>query len=485
MADRMTALDAAFWNLERTGQLLHVAGLYTVEGAIDYERLVEDLSSRLHLIPRYAQRVVPVPLGLAHPTWEPARAFDIRDHLLRHTLRPPGDDEQLKRLVGRLFAAPLDRTKPLWELHCIDGHRGDRSALFAKVHHSMIDGVSGVQLMGVLFDPTPNPAPYPPPPPAAPPPPLPTPSQQLWRAIEDGAAAGSALVRGVADLVRRPAELVAKVQELGATAWQLAELTLAPLPETPFNGHVSILRRLEWVTFSLNETKAIKNRLGGTMNDVVLTTIAAALRRYLEERGIMPDRVELRAMCPVNVRTASEHLALGNRVSMMVAPLPVGIYDPRERFRQVRAATEQLKRGGESARNEKLLEALSWLPAPLQTQLGWLQLTHSPVNTVCTNVPGPPVSLYTQGKRLDGMVAMVPLAQGVGLAFAILSYADTITICATFDPALLRDGERIVAHLETSFDELRTLAGVERIERRTPVRPERQRRLDGSSSQVA
>lgn len=483
--DRMTALDAAFWNLERTGQLLHVGGLYTVEGALDFERLVGDLSGRLHLIPRYTQRVVPVPFGLAHPTWEPARGFDIRDHVLRHTLRPPGDDEQLKRLASRLFAAPLDRTKPLWELHLIDGFRGDRSAIFAKVHHCMIDGVSGVQLMGVLFDPTPNPAPYPAAPPATAAAPPPTTAQQIWRALQDGASAGSALARNVAELARRPAELLAKAQELGGTAWQLAELALAPVPQTPFNGHVSILRRVEWATFSLNETKAIKNRLGGTMNDVVLTTIAAALRRYLEARGLVPDRVELRAMCPVNVRTAAEHLQLGNRVSMMVAPLPVGIYDAHERFRQVRAATEQLKRGGESSRNERLLEALSWLPAPLQTQLGWLQLTQTPVNTVCTNVPGPPVSLYSQGRRLDAMVAMVPLAQGVGLAFAILSYADAITICASFDPALLRDGERLVEHLQASFEELRLLAGVERVERRAPVRSERQRRGDGSSSQVA
>src|SRR4249920_346657 len=142
--DRMTALDAAFYNLERTGQLLHVGGVYTVEGALDYERLVDDLASRLHLIPRYTERVVPVPFGLAHPTWEPARGFDIRMHVIRHVLKPPGDDEQLHRLVSRLFAQPLDRNLPLWGVHQIDGWRDDRSALFAKVHHCMIDGVSGV-----------------------------------------------------------------------------------------------------------------------------------------------------------------------------------------------------------------------------------------------------------------------------------------------------------------------------------------------------
>src|SRR5262250_3774202 len=150
--DRMSGLDAAFLYLERTGQLLHVAGIYTVEGRLGFEQLMRDLDARLHLIPRYTQRVVPVPLNLAHPTWEPARGFDIRMHVVRHTLRRPGDDEQLRSLASRLFAEPLDRTRPLWELHQIDGYRGDRSALFGKVHHCMVDGVSGVHLLGLIFD---------------------------------------------------------------------------------------------------------------------------------------------------------------------------------------------------------------------------------------------------------------------------------------------------------------------------------------------
>src|SRR5262249_40709444 len=152
----------------------------------------------------------------------------------------------------------------------------------------------------------------------------------------------------------------------------------------------------------------------------------------LEDHGQNPDRVELRAMCPVNVRTAAEHLQLGNRVSAMMAPLPVGILDPLERLRQVRAAMEQIKRSGESTRLTRLLDLLSYVPAPLQHQLGWIQST--PVNTICTNVPGPPVSLYFQGRHLVTMIPIVPLAQWVGLAFAILSYADAITIGANLDP---------------------------------------------------
>ncbi len=483
MGDRMSALDAAFYHLERAGQLLHVGGVYTTDGPLDHERTLADLSAKLHLIPRYTQRVVPVPMNLGHPTWEPARGFDLRLHVVRHALRPPGDDEQLRNLASRLFAEPLDRARPLWELHQIDGYRGDRGAILAKVHHCMIDGVSGVQLLGVMFDVTPTPPPPPPAPETVAAPPLPTPSAQAWRALADGAATTVEGVRALGGLLRRPAEAWDELRDTTNAVGELLRLLLAPLPHTPFNGFVGSQRRIEWATFSLNEVKAVKNRLGGTVNDVILGTISGALRRYLEDRGVNPDRIELRAMCPVNLRTAAEHLKLGNRVSAMMAPLPVGIFDPLERLRQVRAAMEQLKRSGESARMSRVMDLLSYVPAPLQHQLGWVQ--SMPVNTICTNVPGPPVSLYFQGRRLDTMIPIVPLAQGVGLAFAILSYADSITIGANLDPGLIADGERIAAHLGASFAELRALAGVEPVHRPRPVRPERQRRGAAAPSRVA
>jgi WS/DGAT/MGAT family acyltransferase len=472
----MTALDAAFFNLERTGQLLHVGSVSIAEGRLDFERLVDDVASRLHLIPRYTQRVVPVPFGLAHPTWEPAPGFDVRQHVVRHQLRPPGDLAQLARLVSRYFARPLDRERPLWELHQIDGLEGDRSALFGKVHHCMIDGVSGVQLMGVLFDPSPRPAPPPPAPPASPVPPLPTASRQMWRGLRDGTAKVVQQGRALADLIAKPDAALEELRKTGDALGEVLRVLLERVPPTPFNGHVSILRRVLWRTVPLHELKSIKNRLGGTVNDAVLATISGALRRYLEGAGLNPDRVELRAMCPVNVRTADEHLALGNRISMMVAPLPVGIYDPVERYRQVRTGMAQVKASGESVRMTRILDLMTLLPPALQTAAGWLQVQSSPVNTICTNVPGPPVALYAQGVRLETMIPLVPLAQGIGLAFAMLSYADTLTIGVTLDPALIRDGERIVECLGESFEELCALAQVEHGERHGPVRSERQRR---------
>src|SRR4029077_7257956 len=185
--------------LERAGQLLHVAGIYSVEGRLGFEQMMRDLDARLALIPRYTQRVVPVPLNLAHPTWEPDPAFDIHHHVLSHALKPPGDDAQLAKLAARIFAQPLDRTHPLWEVHLIDGYRGDRSVLVCKVHHCMIDGVSGVQLLNVMFDPSPNPAPAPPREEAPHAPPLPTPTAQLVRALHEGVQGGLAGLRSAVD----------------------------------------------------------------------------------------------------------------------------------------------------------------------------------------------------------------------------------------------------------------------------------------------
>ena len=483
---RLSALDAAFYYLERTGQLLHVAGVYTVEGALDFERLRTDLAARLPLIPRYTERVVPVPLGLAHPTWEPDPDFDVRNHVMRHTLRAPGDRGQLVNLVSRLFARPLARDRPLWELHQIDGWEGGRSVLFAKVHHCMIDGVSGVELLGVLFDTAPNPTPVSVPEPAHDVRALPSSSVQLARALRDGARAGVESVRALAELVRRPRRGLGELARSGEALAELARIVVSGVPETPFNGHVSGLRRVVWTTFALNEVKAVKNRLGGTVNDVVLSTISAALRAYLERRGMNPDRVELRAMLPVNVRRPEERMQLGNRVSMLVAPLPVGIFDPLERLRQVRTATARLKESGQASRMTRLVGLMDFLPAAVQRPLGWLQIQAAPVNTICTNVPGPPVSLYVQGMRLETLVPIVPVAQGVGLAFAILSYADTLTIGVTFDPALVADGDGIADLLDTGFSELRTLAGVDReAPRRERVRPALRRRLGSAPVQVA
>ena len=485
---RMTAMDATFLYLERMGQLMHVASIAIFDGPLSYERLVADIAGRLHLIPRYKQRAVTVPLGIGHPSWEPDPQFDVRHHVIHHRLRGAGDDRQLSELASRLFGEPLDRRRPLWEVHLIDNYQGNRSALVSKVHHCMIDGVSGVQLMGVLFDPSPDPAPPPPPTEAdlRPPPPLPSPSERVVRALRENIATRVAAVGTVLGALRDPSAALKAVTEVVESAQEIWRYLLMPIPPTPWNGHVSVLRRWVWATFPLHEVKAIKNRLGGTVNDVALATISGALRRYLEAQGENPDRVELRAACPVNTRTSSEHLKLGNRVSAMMAPLPVGIYDPAERYRQLRTAMAQLKARGESTHFGRMLDLMDLLPPILQRQVAWIQTQATPINTICTNVPGPPVSLYMQGKRIETFVPALPLTQGIGLAFAIMSYADSLTIGMPVDPGLVPDCDILPGLLEHAYAELRELAGIERLPPRVaPLPAERQRRQAATSSQVA
>ncbi|HWP66329.1 MAG TPA: WS/DGAT domain-containing protein, partial [Candidatus Limnocylindria bacterium] len=308
-------------------------------------------------------------------------------------------------------------------------------------------------------------------------PPLPSRLVRVARAAEDGIRRAVALGRQLTDMVTDPAGTLRAGRELAEALGEVARVLAARVPPSPYNGHVSTLRRIAWATLGLHELKAVKNRIGGTLNDAILTVISAALRRDLQRRGIDPDGLELRAMCPVNVRSKEEHLALGNRVSMMVATLPVGIHDPYERLRQVRAGMARTKARGLAGKMGRVLELIEWVPAPLQVPLAQLPIWVPPFNTICTNVPGPPVSLYVQGQRLETLVPLVPLAQGIGLAFAILSYADTVTIGVTADPALVGDPAPIADDLLEGYRELCEAAGVERQPPRSqPLPPERQRR---------
>lgn len=478
---RMTSLDASFLYLERPNALLHVGGIYTFAHPLDYERLVRDVRDRLHLIPRYTQRAIMVPLNLGHPTWEPDPQFDIRHHVQRHKLKVDGDDAALAQLSAKLFAEPLDRTRPLWEMHLIDGYRapdfGARGcALLAKTHHCMIDGASGVQLMNLLMDATPKPAPIPKPESQPPQAPLPNPVTHAVTGLIDTARTQLEIGRRVAQLLLQPAHALEEARATLDAVGTLVRTLLAGAPPTPFNGAISKQRALAWARFSLNEVKAIKNRLGGTVNDVVLAMISGGLRHYLRERGINTDRTELKAMVPVNVRAEHEHLKLGNRVSMMVAPLPIGITDPVERLRQVSAAMDLLKNSGQAGQMERVVALTDLLPPPLQRPLAQLQASVTPVNTVCTNVPGPRETLYLLGEAVRMIVPLVPLAAGIGLGFAILSYADQLTIGLNADAERVPDLQKLAAALHRAFDELWAMTGLERVITAPAVPPVSKRR---------
>jgi WS/DGAT/MGAT family acyltransferase len=502
LSRRLSALDASFLYFERPSQLLHVASVLTFEGVLDYERVVADLDARIHLIPRYAERVMSVPFGLGHPTWEPDPAFDIRNHVHRRTLRPPGKDRQLAELCAALYVQPLNRSKPLWELYVVDGYHGHRetpewvgttdqvgrsaasdsprSALFVKVHHCMIDGISGVQLLPVLLDVSPKSPPVPAPG-FLPRRPLPGFASRLLDAAVDGVTTGVSRAITALPLLLRPRLAMQELRDTADAVISVVRTAMTGAQQAPFNGPVANTRGLAWITFSLNETKAIKNSLGGSVNDVVMAVISGALRRVLDQRGMNPDRMELRAVVPVNLRDAHEHLKLGNRLSIMVAPLPVGIYDPVERLRQVRAATALLKSKDESAKMRRLVQLLDLIPPSVQQLFGWVRRPAAPVNTICTNVPGPPIALYMQGMRLERMMPFAPLAEGIGVAFAIMSYADTLTIGITADAALMHDLRDVVGPLHESFEELWAATGLARVSEQRPVRSALRRRRGAAS----
>src|SRR5262249_42594712 len=306
---RMTSLDASFLYLERPTALLHVAGIYTFAHPVDYDDLLDYISERLPLIPRYTERVVMVPFNLGHPTWEPDPEFDIRNHIVRHSLKGHADDRALAALCAELFAEPLDRSRPLWEMHLIDGY-GKGSAMLAKTHHCMIDGASGVQLINLLMDPTPRPAPIAAPPPAPKTHGLPNPLVQAFGGVFDTTRTQFDIARRAIAALGRPSRALQEVRATLDAVGSAARTLIAGAPPTPFNGTLGKDRSLAWTRFSLNEVKAAKNRLGGTVNDVVLAVIAGGLRHYLREHGAAVDRTELKAMVPVNVRAEHEHLKL-------------------------------------------------------------------------------------------------------------------------------------------------------------------------------
>jgi WS/DGAT/MGAT family acyltransferase len=471
---------------------MHVATIITFDGVLDYERLLTDLSGQLHLVPRYRQRVMSVPFGVAHPTWEPDPQFDVRDHVHRHSLPPSGTDAAFADLCNALYGQPLDRRRPLWEMHLIDGHTGGapgepdpsrspssthdrsqraRSVLVIKVHHCMVDGVSGIALLRVLLDIVPDPplAVVPASPPPCPP--LPGRSRRFLDGCRD--RIGEMIPRRLAMLATLMQPRLARY-EVGQAVNDLAHVAhtfLENAPRTPLNGRLGSARALGWVAVSLSHVRAIKHALGGSINDVVLAIVSGALRRVLEERGMDPEGIALRCLVPVSVRGAHEEHALGNRLSVMVVPLPVGVPDPVERLRHVRAATAKLKTGRNAAKVARVIRFADMLPPQLHQLVGWLQQQVRPINTICTNMAGPPMPLYLQGVRARGIVPLVPLVEDLGVAFAVVSYGDALTFGVTANPGVVPQPEAVAAALRRSLDDLLTAACPDRTARAaSPIR---------------
>jgi WS/DGAT/MGAT family acyltransferase len=458
--DRLSGLDSSFLHLEGDATHMHVAACAIFEGPPPaYEELLDAIASRLHLVPRYRQRLAFVPMGQGRPVWVDDPHFNVAYHV-RHTALPkPGGEDELKRLAGRLFSQSLDRSKPLWELWLAEGLAGGRFALLTKTHHALVDGISGVDILTVLFDTAREPAPVAPADHQWIPRPPPTDAQLLADALVERVTVPGEIVRGARAALRGPRHLASRLGQalvgFGAMAW--AGLTAAP--PSPFNVRIGPHRRFTWVRADLGEFKAIKNALGGTVNDVVLAVVAGALGRYMRLHGHPTDDVVLKAMVPVSVRADVERGALGNRVAAMWAPLPVGITDPIQRLVKIRREMQDVKDSGQAVGAEVLTELTGFAPPTIMAQAARLQARQRLFNLVVTNVPGPQMPLYALGRELETIFPMVPLAENTALGIAVMSYNGQMNFGLNADYDALADVEMLGEQLRTAIDELAAAAG--------------------------
>ncbi|HEY0515722.1 MAG TPA: wax ester/triacylglycerol synthase family O-acyltransferase [Solirubrobacteraceae bacterium] len=423
--DRLTALDTTFLHLEDHAPAhMHVASVMVFQGkAPTHEEMVEHVMGRLHLVPRYRQRLAHVPLGQGRPIWTDDPHFNPYYHI-RHTALPqPADDTALKRLAGRLFSQRLDRSKPLWEIWLVQALSKGRFAVIAKTHHALVDGISGVDITTVLFDLDREPARASAPADEWSAQPLPGPAKLLGEALLERGTVPSEMLRGARALLRAPRRAAGQVREnlvsIGATT--LAGVR-SPAPPSPFNVEIGPHRRYTFVDADLARFKAIKNSLGGTLNDAVLTAVTLALGRYLRREGIETKDLELKAMVPVSVRSKAQQGALGNQVAAMWAPLPVGIEDPTACLRRVSAAMEDLKSSGQAVGAQALTNLAGFAPPTILSQAARLQARQQFFNLVVTNVPGPQFPLYLLGRELMCLYPVVPLAARQALGIAVMSY---------------------------------------------------------------
>jgi len=469
--EALTPLDAWFLYLERPDAPLHIGGVYIfdgkpeVKGAPGAQGIAKTLESRLHLVPRYRQKVRWLPLNVGHPVWVDDPDFDMSYHVRRAALPRPGGMAELRDYAARVLARPLDLAKPLWEITVVEGLAKGRVAVINKVHHAMVDGISSVDIGTLLFDMDPHGAVKPMNPPRWEPRPAPTTQELLieevrsavdpLRAIREiGSGGVHGVARGLVDgLLHSP--------WVGAA--QLALASLRPGPRLPFNAMIGPGRRVQHVSVPLADIKLVKDAFGGTINDVVLAVVADAMRRYLGGRGdAVPDHV--RVFCPVSVRDESARYALGNQVSGIFVDLPLGSMPPLTRLGEVSNRTGDLKRSRQAVAAQTLSALTDWAPATLHA-LGARAVAGQPAwqpqqifNFVVTNVPGPQQPFYTGGARMIDVWPFVPIYHQLGLGFALFSYDGSINFGLMADRDLVPDLDDLAGHVEDAIESYRSLA---------------------------
>jgi diacylglycerol O-acyltransferase / wax synthase len=496
---QLTTLDAQFLAIESATTFGHVGGLAVYDpatapgGGLTLRDVCRLVGERLHLLPPFTRRLVEVPFGIDLPYWIEDRDFDIDFHIRESAVPPPGGDGKLAETVAEIFARPLDRAHPLWELYLIHGLEGGRSALLTKVHHSVADGVSGAEILSILLDPSPEGRELPDPPegPAGERVPgsvemlgrgaLGIPRQPL-RALRSIPSAlpnltdlpGASAFPGVPTLARGLSRLRGAVADEDA---RVRDALAARAPRTRFNGPISPHRRFAFGSLSLDSVKAIKNELGITVNDVIVALCATAVRDWLDERGELPDE-PLVAMIPVSVRSDDERGTFGNRITTMAVPIPTNEPEPRQRLLRTHELLLSAKERQRALPADLLVDATSFIPPAVaalaaRTVIGVLSRTRPPLNLVISNVPGPREPLYFAGALLEAHYPVSAITDGVGLNMTVMSYRDHL------DFGIVADGEQVdeiwslMDATAKALEELETVVCGRRLRAVDPAEPAR------------
>jgi WS/DGAT/MGAT family acyltransferase len=470
--DRLTSIDASFLHQEGESSHMHIGGVLIFDGPpppfADY---LNHIRGRLHLVPRYRQRLATPPLETGRPLWVDDPTFNLEYHV-RHTALPePGTERQLFLLASRIASQQLDRSKPLWENWLVEGLEGNRFALISKTHHSLVDGVSGVDLATVLFDTEPNPA-------------KPSEDLQPWRPQPEPSQAQlvAAGVRGMVNqtvslasravsAATRPGTTFNVIKDAAEGIGEIAWAGLNPAPETPLNVEIGPHRRFTVVRQQLSDYKEVKNALGGTVNDAVLSVVSGALASWLHSRGVRTEGLEMRALVPVSVRTQDQRGTLGNQLTVMRGPLPIYITDPVARLKVVSDAMDGLKESKQAVGAATLAAVNNLAPPTILAQASRLNFSTRLFNLIVTNIPGPQVPLYVLGRKLEDLFPVAFLPENHALAIAIMSYNGGIDYGLLGDYDALPDIDVVAAGIDEALQELLSVArGDQAHARKRPAR---------------
>jgi WS/DGAT/MGAT family acyltransferase len=473
---QLSAVDTQFLNFETSTNVANIAGLAILSGGLTRGDLVSLLARRLHLAAPFRRRLAFVPFGLDHPYWTEDTRIDLDYHVREIALPAPGDDEQLGEQVARLHARRLDRRRPLWEMYLIHGLAGDRTALYMKVHHAAVDGVTGADVLASLLDTSAEPAEIEMAPPSEPEEKV-EPREMVARGVAKAIVNPANTVRFLINAVPHLDEIPLISQVPGAGLVSRITRDLAnrlsggdpvpalprlTVPRTPFSGRITAHRRFAFTTLPLKDVKQVKNAFGVTVNDVVMTLCAGALRQWLLKHDALPEQ-PLVAGVPFSLRVPGDH-SVGNQVTIMITTLATQVADPVERLMAVRDAMELIKDRSSLAPARWLQELSDMMPSALtgmaaRAAFNLFAGSAGPINVVISNVPGPQIPLYVSGARLLSYhpVSVVTDASG-GLNITVFSYDGSLDVGVITCREMVPDVWTVTDYLRDALSELKFLA---------------------------